>query len=48
MYQAVYNVLCMVYRQVLRPVLLKAIDDPNQTWDDVLMTMVDGLFNYKG
>ena len=47
MYQTVYRVLCMVYAQVLRPVLFKAIDDPNQAWDDVLMTMVDGLFNYK-
>lgn len=46
MYQAIYSLLCMAYAAVLRPLLIKAIDDPTEDWDEVLLALYDGLFNY--
>jgi len=32
---------------VMRPILLKAVNDPDQEWDDMLMRIADALFGYK-
>ena len=48
MYQAIYVVLTSVYSTIIRPILKRAIDNPNEEWDEIVMSMVDGLFNYKG
>lgn len=48
MYKTIYDVLCMVYSSILRPVLKKAVDDPNQDWDEIVMRIVDAMFNYIG
>lgn len=45
-YLAIFNILTMVYGQILRPLLKKAIDDPETEWDDLVLSMVDRLFNY--
>jgi len=45
-YLAIFNILQMVYGQILRPLLMKAINDPNEEWDDVVLAMVDRLFDY--
>lgn len=46
-YMLLYKVVCYAYGVLLRPVLLKAIDDPNQEWDDALMKAADALFDYQ-
>jgi len=43
---AIFNVLNMVYGQILRPLLKSAIDDPESEWDDFVLSMVDRLFDY--
>jgi hypothetical protein len=32
---------------MLRDLVKKAVDDPNEEWDDVLLSVLDRLFNYK-
>ncbi len=41
-----YTTLCDAYGS-FRPELLKAVDDPAQTWDDTLMGTMDKVFKYK-
>ena len=46
MYAALYQLACMAYRMILRSLLLKAVDDPDEQWDDILLSIVDKIFNY--
>lgn len=46
-YAAMYKMLCMAYRQFLRPLVLKAIDDPDSEIDDIVMSILDKLFNHE-
>ena len=46
MNETVWTVIKMVYAKLIRPILKKAIDDPNAVWDDWLMRFVDNLFEY--
>ena len=32
---------------VMRPILLKAVDDPNAEWDDRLMKAADAFFGWE-
>jgi len=32
----------------MRPVLLKAVNDPDQDWDDLTMKIADAVFGWKG
>ena len=34
--------------KVMRPILLKAVNDPDQEWDDMLMRVCDALFGWEG
>jgi len=43
----IYKILCMIYADLLRPLVKKAVDDPNEDWDDMLMSILDKLFDYK-
>jgi len=43
---AMNKLMCMAYQEVLRSMLLKAIDDPNQEWDDMVIKSLDRLFGY--
>lgn len=43
---AIFNILNMVYGQILRPMLKKAIDNPDEEWDEFVLDMVDRLFDY--
>ena len=38
----------MIYSAILRPLLVKAIDDPEEEWDDDVLKMVDAFFGYTG
>ena len=37
----------LIYTTILRDLLIKAIDDPTNIWDDRVLAMVDGAFAYK-
>lgn len=41
----IVNVLQKIY-PIIRPVLMKAVDDPNVEWDNMLMDIVDRIFAY--
>ena len=45
-YFAIFNILQLVYGQILRPLLKKAIDDPESEWDDLVLSMIDRLFDH--
>lgn len=42
----IYKLVCQAYATILRNLVLKAIDDPNSEVDDVVMEMLDKLFDY--
>lgn len=42
-----WTVIKMVYSLILRPVLYKAIDDPDSQIDDLVMKLLDNLFEYN-
>ena len=46
-YAAMLKVLEMAYRVMLRDLLVKAVDDPDEEWDDAVLRIADGLFNYE-
>lgn len=37
----------VAYQYILRGLLKSAIDDPNETWDETVLEIVDRLFDYK-
>ena len=43
----IFMVLGAIYVP-MRPILKKAVDDPNAEWDDRLMATSDALFGWKG
>ena len=43
---AINKLLCMAYQEILRDLLLQAIDDPDEEWDDMVIQSLDRLFNY--
>jgi len=36
----------VAYQFLLRPLVKKAVDDPDEDWDDTLMEILDRLFGY--
>ena len=47
MYTALYRLACMAYSMILRSILKKAINDPDEEWDDVVLSVCDRIFNYS-
>lgn len=43
----VFLLIKAVYSQFLRPLVVKAINDPNSEWDDFVLARLDALFDYK-
>ena len=41
-------VLRVAYSFLIRPLIKQAVDDPDETWDDALMEILDRLFAYTG
>ena len=37
----------MAYKMILRDLLKKAIEDPDEEWDDIVLAICDSIFNYK-
>ena len=44
--KAVLALLKMAYSSILRGLLVNAIEDPEEEWDDLVLKMVDALFDY--
>lgn len=45
-FAAIMQIMKMLYTSILRPLLVKAIDDPNEAWDDYILEIVDRVFGY--
>jgi len=43
----IMKVMGMLYSQILRSLLKKAIDDPEQEWDDFVLGLCDKIFGYE-
>ena len=44
------NVILMILKAIyptMRPILKKAVNDPDQDWDDVLMSVLDKILGYE-
>jgi hypothetical protein len=48
---ALIKMFGLTYEQILRPMLVDAIDDPKSDWDDLVLQLVDSIsyaiINYK-
>jgi len=42
----IWLLLKVMYKQLIRPILFAAIDDPDKKWDDFLMARLDDIFDY--
>lgn len=47
MKSGLWTIIKIVYAQLLRGLIVKAINDPNSEWDDFLLERLDALFDYK-
>lgn len=45
---ALVKLLLMAYENILRPMLKEAIDDPEQEWDDMVLSVCDGIIYALG
>jgi len=41
-----YSTLCEVYKSDMREALRTAVDNPDEVWDDKLMSIMDKIFKY--
>lgn len=48
MTKLIWNLAKMAYGTILRPLVLKAIDDPDSEIDDIVMSILDRIFDYGG
>jgi len=46
-FEALWKLAKMAYSLVLRPLLVAAVEDPDKEWDDVILGIVDRLFEYE-
>ena len=37
----------IMYNMILRDLLVKAIEDPNEEWDDLVLIICDRVFGYS-
>ena len=44
---AIYQLACMAYKLILRSMLVKAIENPDEEWDDFILSFCDKIFNYS-
>jgi len=44
---ALWTVVKLVYRTIIRPYVKKAIDNPESEVDDFVLMLLDNLFEYK-
>ena len=44
---AIFGLVQIAYRMILRDLLVSAIEDPNTEWDDVVLDICDKIFSYS-
>lgn len=44
---AVFALTKMAYKMILRDLLVNAISDPDQEWDDFVLDILDKIFDYE-
>lgn len=47
-YKMLYGMVCYAYKNGIRDLVQKAIDDPDTDWDDIALGILDKIFNYEG
>jgi len=47
MREGIWTIVKMSYKIILRPLLVKAIDDPDSEVDDFILRLLDNLFEYE-
>jgi len=47
MKSGVWKLIQFAYSAVLRPLLVKAIDNPDSEWDEWVLKVIDRLFDYN-
>jgi hypothetical protein len=47
-YLMIYDLVCLAYSKILRDLVVKAIDDPDSEIDDLIVSLLDKLFNFGG
>jgi len=47
MREGIWTIVKMAYKIILRPLLVKAIDDPDSEVDDFILRLLDNLFEYE-
>lgn len=45
-FMIIWQIAGMIYSKILRDLLVKAVSDPDEEWDDVVLKIVDDIFNY--
>jgi len=45
---AIYEVLCIAYAKVLRDLIVELVNDPDSQVDEILLGILDKVFNYEG
>lgn len=40
-------IIKIIYDRVLRPLLKKAVEDPDEKWDDHVLHIIDKIFDHK-
>jgi len=43
---AVFNIIKMIYKTLLRDLVVKAIDNPDSEVDEFVLRLLDNLFEY--
>lgn len=46
-YLLIMELIQAAYAKLLRPLLVKSIDDPDTEWDDVVLSVIDRIFDFK-
>lgn len=44
---AIFGLVKIAYRMILRDLLVSAIEDPHQEWDDIVLDICDKIFDYS-
>ena len=45
-FNMIYSMICLLYAKAWRDVLIEAVDDPDEVWDDALLASIDALLGY--
>lgn len=46
-YHTMFKMVTSIYAKLIRPLLVKEVQGTDTKWDDVLLDLVDEIFEYK-